>query len=346
MPDLSFVAPMEARLVAELPADEGWQFEPKWDGFRCIAIKDGTSVELWAKSGKPLGRYFPEVVAMMGDLPGERLMLDGELIVSVDGQASFDALQQRLHPAESRVRKLAVETPALLVAFDLLHHEATAWRERALSDRRQALEALFETIPRQVGLRLSPTTQDPGVARHWFEELSRELDGVIAKRLDEPYVSGKRAMLKIKRIRTADCVVGGFRYGTGSRLVGSLLLGLFDAEGRLDHVGFTSGISGADKPAITGMVESLTPGVGFTGKAPGGPSRWSTERSDEWEPLRHELVVEVAYDQITGHRFRHGARLVRWRPDKAPQQCTMDQLVQPADVDASITATMQSAGRS
>ena len=331
---------MEARLASALPDGDGWQFEPKWDGFRCIAIKAGRSVELWGKSGKPLGRYFPEVVAMIQALPPDRFVLDGELIVSVDGVGSFDALQQRLHPAESRIRKLSAATPAMLVVFDLLQDEKVRWLARPLSERRAALEAFGDTVPSQTGLRLSPATVDRAVAERWFAGLSHELDGVIAKRLDDPYASGERAMVKIKCFRTADCVVGGFRYGTGSKQVGSLLLGLYNAEGKLDHVGFTSAFSKEEKPALTRKLEKLRGGPGFTGKAPGGPSRWSTERSSQWEPLRLELVAEVRYDQITNDRFRHGTRFVRWRPDKVPETCTFDQLALPVHPDTIIKAIL------
>lgn len=345
MAKLKFVAPMEAKLVSDLPEAEGWQFEPKWDGFRCIGIKQKGGVDLWAKSGKPLGRYFPEVLALLEALPGDRIMLDGELIVAVDDAASFDALQNRLHPAESRVRKLSAETPAILVAFDLLHYEDESLLDRPLMERRARLEAYCGRLDPSRALRLSPANSDPEMARHWFEDLSTELDGVIAKRLDQPYVSGERAMLKIKRIRSADCVVGGFRYGTGSTEVGSLLLGLYDEEGKLDHVGFTSAIASKDKPELTRKLEALKGGTGFTGKAPGGPSRWSTERSSEWVPLKPDLVVEVLYDQITSARFRHGTRLHRWRPDKDPAQCTFDQLAKPADPDAVISAVVETASQ-
>ena len=343
MPALEFVPPMEARLVSDLPKEEGWQFEPKWDGFRCIAVKDGGAVELWGKSGKPLGRYFPEIITLVQDLPAQRLILDGELIVPIDDVASFDALQQRLHPAESRVRKLAAATPAILVVFDLLHQGRTRWLDRPLADRRSALEEFVAGLPSGGRLRLSPATIDRAAAKRWFTELTHELDGVVAKRLDEPYAIGERAMLKIKRIRTADCVVGGFRYGTDSKLVGSLLLGLYNAEGKLDHVGFTSAFTNEDKPALTRKLEDLKGGPGFTGKAPGGPSRWSTERSSQWEPLQLELVAEVSYDQITGDRFRHGTRFLRWRPDKAPQSCTFDQLAAPIAPDALIKAALSAA---
>ena len=340
MAKLAFVPPMEAKSTAALPSGEGWQFEPKWDGFRCVAIKQKGGIELWAKSGKPLGRYFPEIVTLVESLPGQRVMLDGELIVPMDGRASFDALQNRLHPAASRVRRLSAETPAMLVVFDLLHLDEASLLDLALSERRARLESYHQGINAALALRLSPVSADPARARHWLDDLSTELDGVIAKRLDQPYASGERAMLKIKRIRSADCVVGGFRYGSGSSDVGSLLLGLYNDEGKLDHVGFTSAIAARDKPALTGKLEALRGGSGFTGKAPGGPSRWSTERSKEWVPLKPELVVEVLYDQITSARFRHGTRLHRWRPDKDPSQCRFDQLAQAADPDAVISAVI------
>lgn len=345
MIDLAFVPPMEAKSVATMPTEGGWQFEPKWDGFRCIAVKQDQRAELWAKSGKPLGRYFPEIVALVRDLPGDRVILDAELMVSIDGVASFDALQDRLHPAPSRVRKLSVETPAMLIVFDLLHAGDEDLLPLPLRARRAALEAYTGQISKALAVRLSPVSLDAEVARHWFEGLSTELDGVIAKRLDQPYRSGERAMLKVKRIRSADCVVGGFRYGTDSQLVGSLLLGLFDDQGKLDHVGFTSAIAARDKPDLTRRLEKLAGGSGFTGKAPGGPSRWSTERSSEWVPLKPDLIVEVLYDQITGGRFRHGTKLHRWRPDKAPEQCTFEQLARPAAPDRVIGALI-SAGKS
>jgi len=340
MSKLDFMAPMEAKLVTDLPSDEGWQFEPKWDGFRCIAIKQGDTVELWAKSGKSLGRYFPEVLDLLKNLPFPHLMIDGELMVSIDGAPSFDALQQRLHPAASRVRKLAVETPAKLIAFDLLHEGNVDWSAEPLAKRRAALEGLFATMPSVADLRLSPMTTDPETAQRWLAELSVELDGVIAKRRDGAYASGKRAMLKIKRTRTADCVVGGFRYLADREEVGSLLLGLFNAFGTLDHVGFTSGISDDERPELTKRLEKLVGPPGFTGNAPGGPSRWSTARSVEWQPLRHELIVEVRYDQITSDRFRHGTRLERWRPDKDPRQCTFEQLAKPVGIDSIIMSAI------
>jgi ATP-dependent DNA ligase len=321
------LATMEAKLVDEVPRGEGWRYEPKWDGFRCLAFRAGDEVELKAKSGKPLARYFPDVVAALQALPVKRFVVDGELTISVDGELSFDALQLRLHPAESRVRKLAAEHPACFVLFDcLMDAKGRCLVEAPLSRRRAELEALFAHLAEPAALRLSPGTEDHDEACGWLREVGAALDGVVAKRLDEPYQPGERAMLKIKRMRTADCVVGGFRYAQGSRLVGSLLLGLYEDAGRLDHVGFCSTISNAERPELTRKLEALAGGPGFTGRAPGGPSRWSNERSTEWTPLKPKLVVEVRYDHVTGDRFRHGTKLVRWRPDKAPEQCTLAQL--------------------
>jgi ATP-dependent DNA ligase len=327
LPVPTSTATMEAKLVDEIPREAGWRYEPKWDGFRCLAFRAGGEVELRAKSGKPLGRYFPEVEDMLRGLPVDRFVIDGELTIEQGGELSFDALQLRLHPAESRIRKLSVQTPAALVLFDcLLGLDGRSLIEAPYTERRKALEALFKAFGKAPRLRLSPGTTDRDEACGWLMEAGAGLDGVVAKRLDGPYVPGERAMLKIKRMRTVDCVVGGFRYAQGSKLVGSLLLGLYDAAGRLNHVGFTSTISNAERPELTRRLEKLAGGTGFTGDAPGGPSRWSTERSTEWTPLKPELVVEVRYDHMTGGRFRHGTKLLRWRPDKRPGQCTYDQL--------------------
>ncbi|MGZ3274428.1 MAG: ATP-dependent DNA ligase [Caulobacteraceae bacterium] len=325
------LAPMEAKLVDELPTEAGWRYEPKWDGFRCLAFRAGDQVELRAKSGKPLGRFFPDVVEALKALPVDRFVVDGELTIAVDGALSFEALQSRLHPAESRVRKLAREQPAALILFDcLMDAEGRSLLDAPLAVRRRELEALHDRFGRPASIRLSPGGEDLERARRWLAGAGVALDGVVAKRLDGPYAPGERAMLKVKRMRTADCVVGGFRYEQDSRLVGSLLLGLYDSEGRLDHVGFTSTLTDAERPELTRRLEALAGGAGFTGSAPGGPSRWSTDRSGKWTPLEPELVVEVRYDQVTGGRFRHGTRLMRWRPDKAPRQCTCDQLTSEA----------------
>jgi ATP-dependent DNA ligase len=247
----------------------------------------------------------------------------------VKGALSFDDLLQRIHPAESRVRKLAAETPALLIVFDLLANESgKSLLKMPLKERRKLLEKFAQKHFRDP-LRLSPSTNDAAEVKKWFGSGGASLDGVIAKRSDLPYRSGERTgMQKIKVFRSADCVVGGFRYAEKKPLVGSLLLGLYDDEGLLHHVGFCSGIKAEDKPALTRKLERLVQPPGFTGRAPGGPSRWSTRRSAEWKPLKPKLVVEVTYDHTSGDRFRHGTGFVRWRPDKAPRQCTMDQLQQ------------------
>jgi ATP-dependent DNA ligase len=327
-------APMEALLAAVLPEGAGWQYEPKWDGFRCIARRDGDAVEMISRSGKPLGRYFPEVLEILGAVEERRFIIDGELILPVADRLDFEALQMRLHPAESRVRKLSKETPAQLMLFDVLEIGSESFDGKPLSRRRAALER-FHVANAVEGLLLSPATTDRDVALGWLRRSGGALDGVVAKRIDQPYRFGERAMVKVKQLRTADCVVGGFRYaektrgaqhGEHAREVGSLLLGLYDEQGLLHHVGFTSAIPARDRPALTERLEALIEPPGFTGNAPGGPSRWNTERTGQWEPLKPQLVIEVRYDQVTGRRFRHGTALMRWRPDKAPRQCTFEQI--------------------
>jgi ATP-dependent DNA ligase len=320
-------APMEAKSADAIPDEQGvWQYEPKWDGFRCLAFKAGDAVDIRAKSGKPLARYFPELVNRLRNTPAAQFVIDGEILIERDGGYSFDALQMRLHPAESRIRKLAVETPAKLMLFDMLADPiGQVLTDRPLTERRAALETFVRSTG-SVNIELSPATLTIKQARKWLKGSGGNTDGVIAKRLDGPYLAGERAMVKVKRMRTADCVVGGFRYLAERREVGSLLLGLYDEDGKLDHVGFTSTISNDERAALTDRMEALREPPGFTGKAPGGPSRWSTERSGDWEPLRPDLVVEVRFDHVTGSRFRHGTKLLRWRPDKAPHQCTFDQL--------------------
>jgi ATP-dependent DNA ligase len=316
---------MEALLAAELPQGEGWQFEPKWDGFRCLARRDGAEITLTSKSGKPLGRYFPEVIEILAAVKAKRFLLDGELIISLNDALSFEALQLRLHPAESRVRRLAGETPAELMLFDLLELGGKSLTDEPLSQRREALETFFaaNAVP---GLQLSPVTGSRDIALAWLKRSGGALDGVIAKRVNLEYRSGERAMIKVKQQRTADCVVGGFRYAEKKNEVGSLLLGLYDDEGLLHHVGFTSAIPAKERPGLTKDWQQLIAPPGFTGNAPGGPSRWNTERTTQWEPLKPELVIEVRYDQVTSRRFRHGTGFVRWRPDKDPNQCTFEQL--------------------
>ena len=319
------IAPMEALLAAELPEGAGWQFEPKWDGFRCIAQRDGQSLGLTSRSGKDLGRYFPEVVAMLAGLREQKFALDGELIIPIGDALSFEALQLRLHPAASRIQRLSRETPAEYMLFDTLGLGSAAFGDQPLAKRRKWLESFHrkQSVP---VLLLSPATTDRDTAIDWLKRSGGALDGVIAKRLDQPYQFGERAMIKVKQQRTADCVVGGFRYAEKAREVGSLLLGLYDNAGILHHVGFTSAIAAKERPALTAKLEKLIGGPGFTGDAPGGPSRWATARSAEWQPLKPKLIAEVRYDQVTGRRFRHGTGFLRWRPDKAPGDCTFDQL--------------------
>ncbi len=321
--------PMEAQLVKELPASGEWQFEPKWDGFRCLAHKHDSQIDLVSKNGQPLARYFPEVVHFLQQIEAEHFVLDGELVVPEGRLLSFDKLLQRIHPAESRINKLSKETPANYIVFDLLVTEdGDSIVELPLSARREKLEKFSEQFLRgRKSIAITPATQDIDVAREWLEQRGSLTDGVIAKRLDSSYQSGNRkGMLKVKRKRTADCVIGGFRYGTNSSLVGSLLLGLYDFEGELHHVGFTSGLAGIDKKKLTSQLEQLKSKESFTVNVPGAPSRWSTERSTSWQPVKPELVIEVEYDHISNGRFRHGTKLLRWRPDKAAKQCMMDQI--------------------
>jgi ATP-dependent DNA ligase len=322
---------MEALSVDEVPVGPEWQYEPKWDGFRCLVFCDGKTVTLQSKSGKPLTRYFPDVVEAALALKADKFVLDGEIVVPEGKVFSFDALLQRIHPAASRIKKLAQETPALLIVFDLLcDADGTVLVDETLPERRKRLEAFARKyFIKQNSIRLSPATTKLSDAKGWLRRVGATLDGIIAKRRDVPYRSDDRTgMQKIKNYRSADCVVGGFRYNEGKPVVGSLLLGLYDDDGKLHHVGFTSNIAREEKPALTKRLEKLIAPPGFTGNAPGGPSRWSTKRSAEWQPLKPALVVEVGYDHFSGDRFRHGTRLMRWRPDKAPKQCRLDQVAQ------------------
>jgi ATP-dependent DNA ligase len=322
--------PMEARLVEEIPAGDGWQYEPKWDGFRCIAFRDGDQIYLQSKNGQPLARYFPDVAGALSTLSPKRIVLDGELVIAVGGALSFNELQLRLHPAASRVAKLAKAHPATYIVFDLLAENGQVYLQRALRERRQLLENFARSNFRSAkNVWLSPATTDLRIASEWFNKAGGDLDGIIAKLLNAPYASGERtAAVKVKQIRTADCVVGGFRYARGTRLLGSLLLGLYGDDGLLHHVGFTSAFKASKRPALTKKFEALKKQPGFTGSAPGGPSRWSTDRTGEWEPVDPRVAVEVAYDHFTGGRFRHGTKFLRWRSDKDPRQCTMDQVEQ------------------
>lgn len=320
---------MEARRSDEIPSGDGWMFEPKWDGLRAIAFRAGDEVVLQSKSGQPLGRYFPEVLDQLRAISSDRFVLDGEIVVPIEGRLSFDDLLQRLHPAASRVKKLAAEIPAQYFVFDLLARDSEALVDRALEERRRLLDDFFQHVPADSRIRLSPATTDRKLADRWFNEFGDlGLDGVMAKGLSEPYRSGEReGMVKVKHFKTADCVVGGFRYATGSTSsIGSLLLGLHDEEGHLMFIGHTSSFTKDERVELQAIVEPLRGENPFSIRVPGGPSRWSSERSGEWEPLRPELVCEVEYDYFSQGRFRHGSKFLRWRPDKSTAACTMDQV--------------------
>jgi ATP-dependent DNA ligase len=331
------LAPMEAKHIAALPEGPGWQFEPKWDGFRAIFFKDGKDVYISSRGELPFARYFPELVDAASRISAPRAILDGEIVVftSDGGALDFDALLQRIHPAESRVRRLSKETPASLIAFDLLALGKDDLRAKPLADRRGHLEKVLADA--EPPIYLSPRTNDRDVAEKWLESfVVTGLDGVVAKRLSSPYRSAEREMLKVKRERTADCLVLGFRWAKDLRdqAVGSLLLGLYGPDGDLWQVGFSSGFT---QEARRELVKKLEPyRTGRSEEPPPGQmpvSRWARDKDLSYEKLRPELVCEVAFDQVTGHRIRHGSRFLRWRPDKPAAQCTFDQLIQPANVD-------------
>jgi ATP-dependent DNA ligase len=319
---------MEALSVDEVPEGAEWQYEPKWDGFRCLIFRDNESVSLQSKSGQPLTRYFPELEAAVASIKVTRFVLDGEIVVPHGSGFSFDELLQRIHPAASRIRLLAAQTPAMLIVFDLLLSEKSNFIGEPLTIRRQGLERFARKYLRgQKTIRISKATSKIREAKGWLKRVGSGFDGIVAKRRDLPYQPGNRkGMQKIKNFRAADCVVGGFRYNEGTSVVGSLLLGLYDRGGLLNHVGFTSSLKSEVKKPLTAKLRKLISPPGFTGDKPGGPSRWTTKRSTEWEPLKPRLVVEVCYDHFSGGRFRHGTRLLRWRPDKSPQQCTINQV--------------------
>jgi ATP-dependent DNA ligase len=324
--------PMEAKRVETIPSGEDWQYEPKWDGFRALIFRDGEEIAIQSKAGQPLTRYFPEIVEALRGLRSKRFVLDGEIVVPVDGILSFDDLLQRIHPAESRVRKLAATTPAHLFVFDLLvtqeKRTATSLVANPLTARRAALEDFFASVDHPL-LALSPATIELATARSWFSNLGAlGLDGVMAKKMSEPYHSGDRdGMVKVKHLKSAECVVGGFRYATGSKMIGSLLLGLYDDEGHLVFIGHTSSFSRTERETLRAIVEPLRSENPFSVRVPGGPSRWASERTGEWEPLKPKLVCEVEYDYFSQMRFRHGSKFLRWRPEKKPKDCTMDQVM-------------------
>lgn len=323
--------PMEAKRAESIPTGGNWLFEPKWDGFRAIVFRSGTKVAIQSKAGQPLTRYFPELVEAFLAMKPKEFVLDGEIVIPAGGTLSFDDLLLRIHPAESRVKKLAAETPANFFAFDLLYAKEKLLTTEPIEQRRKKLDAFFKTAKAPKLIHLSPATTNRKVALQWFSQLSAlGLDGVMAKRLGEPYHSGDReGMVKVKHLKTADCVVGGFRYGERTKVVGSLLLGLYDDEGRLVFIGHTSSIKSEERKELTKRLESLRGQSRFEVRVPGGPSRWAAERTGEWEPVRPQLVCEVEYDYFSQGRFRHGSKFLRWRPDKKPRMCTMDQVLPP-----------------
>ncbi len=333
------IEPMLAKLTGGIPEGPGWHYEPKWDGFRCIVYFDGEHAPyLQSRDLKPLGRYFPELEEGLARVLPRAAVLDGEVVIMGAKGLEFETLQLRLHPAASRVRKLAAETPAAFVAFDLLADENEDLRGEPFGERRKRLESLLsEAGP---PLYLTPATHDPATARDWFERFEGAgLDGVIAKRLDEPYRPGVRSMAKIKHLRTVDTVVAGYRWNKGEegKSVGSLLLGLYDDSGVLHHVGHTSSFKAVEKKALVGELAPYVTDedVGFgKGRTPGAPSRWTNGKDLSWVRLRPELVCEVTFDYLQGPRFRHAATFRRWRKDKAPGDCTFDQLeaVVPAEL--------------
>lgn len=334
------ISPMLAKLAGELPPGDGWLFEPKWDGFRALVFRDGDRLYIQSRDGKPLGRYFPELEEMLRAGLPERCVADGEIVIAREGGLDFDALQLRLHPAASRVEKLAGETPASFVAFDLLAEGSRDLRAQPQAERRERLE---QVIPgTALGVYLTPSSRDRSVAQEWFDRFEGAgLDGVIAKHESTTYQPGKRVMVKVKHARTADCVVAGFRWhkrGPGT-LVGSLLLGLYDEDGALHHVGVTSSFRMETRRRLAEELAALREGAlaehpwrdwaeeaGGTTRMPGGQSRWSGGKDLSWEPLRIERVCEVKYDHLQRDRFRHAAIFLRWRPDKRPAECRYDQL--------------------
>jgi ATP-dependent DNA ligase len=298
-----------------LPEGEGWRYEPKWDGFRTIVFRDGDEVHLQSRNGKPMNRYFPEIVPDILALAGKKLVLDGELVIVVDGIQEFDLLSQRIHPAKSRVDMLAEKTPAAFVAFDLLAEGKEKLLKLPYAERRSRLESVVADP-----VQLTPCTDDRKGAGAW---LTGQSEGVVAKEADAPYLPGERkGMVKIKRLRTLDAVVAAFRFGKAENTVGSLILGLYDKKGELHIVGHTSGFSAKQKRELLGILEPHRTGE----RGSGEPSRWKSEEELVWEGLRPELVCEIGFDHITGNRIRHGAKFMRWREDKDPRGCTMDQL--------------------
>jgi ATP-dependent DNA ligase len=342
LPVMPPVKPMLAKATKSMPPqsshDAGFLYEPKWDGFRCIVFRDGDEVELGSRNERPLTRYFPEVVAAVKEALPEKCVVDGEIVIASPGGLDFEALQQRIHPADSRVRRLAAETPASFVAFDLLALGDDDLRRTPLADRRKALEQALKGVTPPV--HLTPVTTDEATATDWFSRFEGAgLDGVVAKALDLPYREDERVMLKVKHSRTADVVLAGFRWHKTGPIVGSLLLGLYNDEGQLQHVGVAASFTMARRKELVTELEPLRanaldghPWASWaaqtdeSGRMPGAVSRWNAKKDLSWEPLRVERVLEVTYEHMEGTRFRHTAHFQRWRPDKLPAECTYEQL--------------------
>ena len=327
------VEPMEARVREAFPDDDGWAFEPKWDGFRALAWghADLDEVRLDSRNQRPLLRYFPELRGPLRAVP-PGTVVDGEVIVPTDDRLDFDALSQRIHPAESRIAKLSVETPAQIVAFDLLALRGQDLRSHPYRDRRAALERLAPELLGDPAWRLTPMTTEPALARRWFDEWeSAGCDGTVAKRLDDPYAAGERRMVKVKQRHTVDVVVGGYRLHKDGDKIGALLLGLYDATGALHFVGHCASFSDAERTAMLAEFAALeAPGsFGEDARHPEQEHRWSGQRDTSWVPVAPVVVMEVSHDQVTNGRFRHASRFLRWRPDKEPGDCALDQLGAP-----------------
>lgn len=337
------ISPMLAKAVSGMPAAEGLSYEPKWDGFRCIVFFDGTNVLLGSRNEKPLDRYFPDIVATVQQQLSEPCVLDGEIVVAVNGNLDFDLLSQRIHPAASRVKMLSETTPASFVAFDLLALGDEDYRGRPFAERRIALANAFEKI--EPPMYLTPVTTDHAEATQWFTEFEGAgLDGIVAKDVTLPYVENKRTMLKIKHERTADCVVAGFRWHKTGDVIGSLLLGLYDDDGMLQNIGVTSSFTMKRRKELVDelapyRMDSLAghPWAAWAEAAedvdgqrkPGAASRWNAKKDLSWEPLRPDLVVEIAYSQMQGNRLRHTGSFKRFRADRTPESCTYEQLEVP-----------------
>jgi ATP-dependent DNA ligase len=331
---------MLSKAQEELPLGDGWRYEPKWDGFRAIVTRDGEGVRLDSRGDRPLGRYFPELVNLLSAQPPATYVMDGEILMIVDGVMDFETLQLRLHPAASRVNRLAGEIPATFVAFDVLERDGRDLRSLATDERRTELEALIGHLGGELApdspaglhpgpaLILTPQTADPDVALRWFEDVDGVgQDGIVAKRAEQRYVEGERVMVKVKHHRTADCVVGGYRLERNGDGVGSLLLGLYDEGGTLQYVGHTSAFRAKERRELRETLEPLVGGSSFgEGRSPGGQSRWSGGRDTEWISLEPQLVCEVRFERLQGGRFRHSASVIRWRTDRDPKSCTFDQL--------------------